>query len=49
MSRRRELGLDTSWKYAFNVVRSPSIPSIAALGLLLLAIFLAWIAAAQLL
>lgn len=49
MSRRRELGLDISWKYAFNVLRSPSIPSIAALGLLLLAIFLAWIAAAQLL
>jgi len=49
MSRRRELGLDTSWRYAFNVARSPSIPSIAALGLLLLAIFLAWIAVAQLL
>ena len=49
MSRRRELGLDTSWKYAFNVARSPSIPSIGALGLLLLAIFLAWIAVAQLL
>jgi uncharacterized membrane protein len=49
MSRRRELGLEISWKYAFNVVRSPSIPSIAALGFLLLAIFAAWIAAAQLL
>jgi uncharacterized membrane protein len=49
MSRRRELGLDVSWKYALNVLRSPSIPSIAALGLLLLAIFAAWIAAAQLL
>ena len=31
------------------MVRSRSIPSIAALGLLLLAIFAAWIAAAQLL
>lgn len=49
MSRRRELGLDISWKYAFHVVRSRSIPSIAALGLLLLTIFAAWIAAAQLL
>jgi uncharacterized membrane protein len=49
ISRRRELGLDVSWKYAFYVLRSPSIPSIAALGLLLLAIFAAWIAAAQLL
>ena len=47
MSRRRELGLDTSWKYAFNVLRSPSIPSIAALGLLLVAIFVAWLMAAQ--
>jgi uncharacterized membrane protein len=47
MSRRRELGLDTSWKYAFNVVRSPSIPSIAALGLLLVAIFVVWLGAAQ--
>jgi uncharacterized membrane protein len=49
MSRRRELGLDVSWKYALNVLRFPSIPSIAALGVLLLAIFAAWIAAAQLL
>src|SRR5580658_5610674 len=49
MSRRRELGLDISWQYAFRVVRSRSIPSIASLGLLLLAIFAAWIAAAQLL
>jgi uncharacterized membrane protein len=47
MSRRRELGLDTSWKYAFNVLRSPSIPSIAALGLLLVAIFVAWLMAAE--
>ena len=41
MSRRRELGLEITWKYAFNVLRSPSIPSIAALGSLLLAIFAA--------
>jgi uncharacterized membrane protein len=47
MSRRRELGLEISWKYAFNVLRSPSIPSIAAVGALLLAIFAAWIAASQ--
>jgi uncharacterized membrane protein len=47
MSRRRELGLEISWKYAFNVLRSPSIPSIAALGALLLTIFAAWIAASQ--
>jgi uncharacterized membrane protein len=47
MSRRRELGLEISWKYAFNVLRSPSIPSIVALGSLLLTIFAAWIAASQ--
>src|ERR1700685_4770534 len=49
MSRRRELGLDISWKHAFDMARSPSILSIAALGFLSLAIFAAWIAAAQLL
>ena len=47
MSRRRELGLEISWKYAFSVLRSPSIPSIAALGMVLLVIFAAWIAVAQ--
>jgi uncharacterized membrane protein len=47
MSRRRELGLEISWKYAFDVLRSPSIPSIATLGALLLAIFAAWIASSQ--
>src|SRR5260370_622976 len=49
MSRRRELGQDTSWKYALNVLRSPSIPAIATLGLLLLALFVAWLTAAELL
>jgi uncharacterized membrane protein len=47
ISRRRELGQNVSWTYAFNVVRSPSIPSIVALGVLLLAIFAAWLMAAQ--
>src|SRR3984885_8925029 len=47
MSRRRELGLEISWKYAFNVLRSPSIPSIAALGALLVTIFAAWIISSQ--
>ncbi|MCI0466586.1 MAG: DUF2189 domain-containing protein [Beijerinckiaceae bacterium] len=46
MSRRRELGLDTSWEHAFNIVRSQSISSILALGLLLLAIFVCWVFAA---
>jgi uncharacterized membrane protein len=47
MSRRRELGLEISWKYAFNVLRSPSLPSIVVLGSVLLTIFAAWITAAQ--
>ena len=32
LSRRRELGLDTSWDHLFDVLRSPSLPSILALG-----------------
>lgn len=47
LSRRRELGLDTSWQHAFDIVHSPSFWSIAALGLLLLAIFAIWLAVAQ--
>lgn len=47
ISRRRELGLETTWKDAFAVFRSPSLPAIAALGLLLLAIFFIWIAVAN--
>ena len=46
LSRRRELGLDTSWRHAFDIIHSPSIWSIAALGFLLLAIFAVWLAVA---
>lgn len=49
ISRRRELGLPVSWQDAFNVLRSPSIPSIIALGILLLVIFLTWLTTARLL
>ena len=42
ISRCRELGLDTSWKNAFGVMRSHSILPILSLGLLLLAIFACW-------
>ena len=42
ISRRRELGLDTSWAHAFGVARSHSIFSILSLGLLLLVIFAGW-------
>ena len=47
LSRRREKGLDTSWKHAFDVFHSPSFGSIAGLGFILLAIFFIWLAVAN--
>ena len=47
MSRRRELGMDVSWRHALDVFRSPSIGPIVVLGLILVAIFLTWLAVAQ--
>jgi uncharacterized membrane protein len=47
LSRRREAGLDTSSSHAFDVLRSPSLGAILALGLLLMAIFLTWLAVAE--
>jgi len=47
ISRRREDGLDTSWKHAFDVRHSPALPSIAAVGIMLLAIFITWLLTAQ--
>jgi len=47
ISRRREQGVDTTWADAFGVVRAPSFGAIFLLGLLLLAIFLLWLAVAQ--
>ena len=46
MSRRREQGADISWADAFGVVRAPAFGAIVVLGLVLLAIFLLWLAAA---
>jgi uncharacterized membrane protein len=48
MSRRRERGLAVRGRDAFTVLRSPALPSILGFGLLLLAIFAAWIFAAEL-
>ena len=48
MSRRRERGLTVRGRDAFAVFRSPALPSILTFGLLLLAIFAAWIFAAEL-
>ena len=47
MSRQRESGKTVSWVDAFDVVRSPAFGSIIVLGLCLVAIFLTWLAAAQ--
>lgn len=49
LSRRRELGLDTSLSHVFDVLRSPSLPAIIALGVVLMVIFVAWLTAAQML
>jgi uncharacterized membrane protein len=47
LSRRREQGLPVSWVNAFDVLRSPALGSIALLGVLLCAIFVAWLFAAH--
>jgi uncharacterized membrane protein len=47
LSRRREAGLDSEASHALDVLHSPSIGAIAALGLLLLVIFFVWIAVAH--
>lgn len=47
LSRRRDEGLDTSWIHAFEVMRSSSAGAIAALGLLLVVLFLVWLGMAQ--
>lgn len=46
MSRRRELGAELTWKDSFGVLRSPAFGAILALSLILMAIFLLWLAAA---
>jgi uncharacterized membrane protein len=47
LSRRREQGLDVTWTHAFDTLQSQSIDGIVALGVLLMIIFLLWLAAAQ--
>jgi uncharacterized membrane protein len=46
LSRRREAGLDSSPSHAFDVLHSPSLGAIIALGVLLMAIFLTWLVVA---
>ena len=47
ISRRREQGDDVRWFDAFGVLRAPSIGAIMLLGLMLIALFLIWLVAAQ--
>jgi uncharacterized membrane protein len=47
LSRRRELGQDTSVAHAFDVLRSPALPSILALGAVLMVILVLWLFAAR--
>ena len=47
ISRRRELGMEVSWRRVLELRRSPALPSIFAVGAMLLAIFIAWLLAAQ--
>lgn len=47
LSRRREAGMDGSATHAFDVLRSSSIGSIAALGILLLLVVGIWLAIAN--
>jgi uncharacterized membrane protein len=47
MSRRREQGVLIGWADAFGVVRSSAFGAVLVLGLVLLAIFLLWLLAAQ--
>ncbi|MGF7008421.1 DUF2189 domain-containing protein [Aminobacter sp. BE322] len=47
ISRRREQNLDTSWWHALDVRHSPAIPAMAVIGIMLLALFVAWLLVAQ--
>jgi uncharacterized membrane protein len=47
LSRRREAGLETSATRAFDVFESSSIGAVAVLGILLLIIFVVWVAVAD--
>jgi uncharacterized membrane protein len=47
ISRRREAGMDTSWRHALELRHSSALPSIAAVGAMLFAVFIAWLLTAQ--
>jgi uncharacterized membrane protein len=47
ISRRREMGLDSSWRHALAVHKSPAILSIAAASATLFVLFIAWLKVAE--
>jgi uncharacterized membrane protein len=47
MSHHRERGLDMSWRHAFNFFEEPTLKEIVLLGLLIVALFLGWVAMAN--
>lgn len=47
MSRRREMGVSTRWRDILNIRHSPSLRAIVSLGIVLLALFVAWITVAD--
>lgn len=47
LSRRMERKLDSSWTHVFDVFRSPAILQIVTLGVILGAIFVAWLSIAE--
>ncbi len=47
MSRRRERGLEASWVSAFAMIRAPSFGPVLVLAVILVLLFLLWLAAAQ--
>jgi uncharacterized membrane protein len=47
ISRRRERGMASTWHHALDVRHSPALPSIAAVGAMLVALFLLWLYTAQ--
>ena len=47
VSRRRELGMEVSWRQVLEIRHSPALPSIAAVGVFLFALFIAWLLVAQ--
>lgn len=46
LAKRRESGRNSSWNHFFDVLHNPSTPSILAVGIGLIAIFVAWLCSA---